>query len=508
MNTRKFDTALLADRLDLVRQDPAATHAWHRLFDMVNVAPPEQVKAVLDRVRAEAPTSGRGALLAATFANMFSNDVADLATASRVFVGSGMPFDAGLALLNSIYAAAVGSAGNADNFSAMVRESGFLDVIAELGNRLSKVAGPLVRKQRKRPLERVAVVTPTLSGPIHAPTEIALRHTALLLDQGLKAQIFAPQEFMMLDMPLWLGVPRMMKIAQPDAKQWPRAKSELTARLVSPELSMQGRWLIMLNVIAQFDPDVVLFVGPYSALLTPLQQRYPVVALGTHALAPIGPIDVWLAPSADAKPGWEPQFNVGRIVGYTNRFSLAAAPAPRDRKSLELPANATVWVTSGTRLVREITPEWRAKVMAALERHPQCHWLLVGMTEQEIASRPIQHPRVHYRGIDSDLPSLFKACNLYLNPPRMGGGHSVACAMAQGLPVLSLAGGDGGDKLGAFAQPDQARYFAALDALSNDAAALRSMGESLQRRYLDTFDLKGGAPTLLAALEEAASRQP
>jgi hypothetical protein len=506
MNTRKFDPALLADRLEFTRQDPAATHVWHRLYEAALHAPPAQAKALVERVRAEAPATGRGGFLAATFAHALSDDVADLATASRIFAASEMPFDAGLALLNSIYASVLSGAGQTDNFSAMVRGSGFLDVMTVLGERLSRLAGPLARAPHPKKVQKVAVVAPTLSGPIHAPTAIALHHAGLLLEHGLQVTVFAPQEFMLLDMPQWLGVPRRMRIAPPDGKQWPRARAELTARIAVPELSMQGRWLVMLNLIAQFDPDVVLFVGPYSPLLTPLQQRYPVVALGTHALAPVGPIDVWLAPSADAKPGWQPQFDVGKVVAYTNRFSLAAAPAPRDRESLGVPANATVWVTSGTRLTREITPEWREKVLAALERHPQCHWLLVGMTEQEIASRPIAHPRVHYRGIDSDLPSLFQACNLYLNPPRMGGGHSVACAMAQGLPVLSLAGGDGGDKLGDFAQPDAARYFEALDALSRDAAARRAMGESLRRRYVATFDLKGGVPTLLAALEEAAAR--
>lgn len=308
----------------------------------------------------------------------------------------------------------------------------------------------------------------------------------------------------MLDMDNWLGVPRKMEIAPAQPQGWPRSRKRLEVWLAQNSLSMGARWESLLRQVARFDPDVVLFIGPYSPLLSALHQRYPVVGLGTNALAPAGPLDVWLAPTADAQPTWAPTFGIRRSTVYSHRFCLAPATETRRRQELGLPENAVVWVTTGGRLTREIGPGWRDAVLAALDRHPECHWLIVGVEKDQVGSLSQGHPRVHVRGFDTELPSLLKACNLYLNPPRMGGGHTVARAMAQGLAVLALPGGDGGDKLGPWVQPDLTGYFLALDQLGSDTPAQRQLGERLRQRYLDTFDMAAGVTGLVAALEDAA----
>jgi len=502
-----FDPGVLTDRLQLALQQPVASHLWHQLYLSAAAAPAAARQALLASVRAHAPTGGPGGFLAATFRHAVSDDVADLAAASRAAVGSRLPVDAGLALLHLIYARALGSGGSADGYAALLRASGFLDVALHLGQTVAQRAGPEWRRSTTghRPLQRVAVVTPTLSGALHAPTDMVLRHAGLLLQSGLEVSVFAAQEFQMLDMEHWLGVPTRMNIdsAQPDA--WPQPRRALTIKLAAPALSMGARWNSLLQEIKRFEPDAVFFIGPYSPLIFALYQRYPLVGLGSNTLAPVGPLDVWLAPQAQSQATWAPHFAIGRNVVYSNRFNVKAAPQARSRALLGLPESAMLWVTTGTRLHHEISPAWRDAVLAALERKPDCHWLLVGVAQEQLGGWPAQHPRVHLRGFDDDLPSLLKDCSLYLNPPRLGGGHSVVCAMAHGLPVLALRGSDGGDKLGAWAQSDEQGYFVALDQLGADTAAQRQLGEHLRQRYLETLELSAGASTLLAALQDAAA---
>ncbi len=503
-----YDRHVLNDRLRLAAQEPAATHVWHRLYRMAIQAPADDLQAALQHVRTHVPASGLGGFLAATFAHALTHDVADLASASRIFVGSQLPSEAGLALLHTVYAAALGCGGNAAGFAGLVHDSGFLDVAACLGQRLVRRPGVQERRPASvnRKLRKVAVVAPTLSSAFHAPTEMALRHAVALVERGVETAVFAAQEFQMLDMTQWLGVPRRMKIDPAQPAGWPRPNGELRVRVASSELSMNARWWTLWREIRQFDPDLVLFIGPYSPMVSALHPRYPVVGLGTNALAPVGPLDLWLAPQAGLQPTWAPNFNSATCAVHSHRFSIKPASLARDRHALGLPGQAQVWVTTGTRLALEIGPGWRDQVLAALERHPHCHWLVVGMDRPWIESRPIEHPRVHLRGFDADLASLLKTCDLYLNPPRMGGGHSVLCAMAQGLPVLALAGGDGGDKLGPWRHFDEAHYFGALDQLAGAPAALRTLGNRLRQHYLDTFDLEGGAPALLDLLQEVALR--
>jgi hypothetical protein len=269
------------------------------------------------------------------------------------------------------------------------------------------------------------------------------------------------------------------------------------------DLSMRGRWHSQLDAIERFDPDVVLFIGPYSPLLWPLQANFPLAGLGTNTLMPAGPLDLWLAPEADAQPTWSPALAAPLVRAHTHRLSVNAATEPRPRAQLGLPESGTVWISSSTMLSRDLAPGWCARVRDALERHPRAYWLLVGATKDLPAHVPTTHPRVVVVGYQKDLGAVLLACDLFLNPPRMGGGHSVAMAMAHGVPVLALAGADGGDKLGPGALPDEAAYFDALDAWTRDAGARREAGAAQRERFRRTLDLAACGPGLVDALAQA-----
>jgi hypothetical protein len=188
---------------------------------------------------------------------------------------------------------------------------------------------------------------------------------------------------------------------------------------------------------------------------------------------------------------------------HEQRLSLVVAAHGRDRRELELPSDAVVWVTSGTRLGAEVGGEWLTMVLAALDAHPGCHWLLVGNGQNDVKGLDRQHPRIHLLAYEPELSALLKACDIYLNPPRVGGGVSVAHAMAQGLAVLSLRDSDGGDKVGEWAQADLDAYGSSLSQLSRNAEARRTFGMALEKRWFERFNLEAAGPTLVNACELA-----
>ena len=132
-------------------------------------------------------------------------------------------------------------------------------------------------------------------------------------------------------------------------------------------------------------------------------------------------------------------------------------------------------------------------------------WLIVGgegIIPPALAGAP--GGRARALPTRDDLPAILRCCDVYVNPPRMGGGFSVAEAMAEGLPVSSLCGSDGGDKVGDLAFNDLGSYLHGLDELTANKSARATMGAALQHRFRERFDLENSGPSLMAALREAA----
>jgi glycosyltransferase involved in cell wall biosynthesis len=161
---------------------------------------------------------------------------------------------------------------------------------------------------------------------------------------------------------------------------------------------------------------------------------------------------------------------------------------------------ALIWV-SGFRLEHEIRPEWAAD--ASLDGAiPRC--LLVIGGEGSCPGPAARGAESSGPANPRDLSGILRISDIYVNPPRMGGGLSVAEAMAEGLAVVSLAGSDGGDKTGELALADMDAYMEHLAALTENPDLRHEMGQALRRRFDERFDLEASGPALLAACRQAA----
>jgi glycosyltransferase involved in cell wall biosynthesis len=145
-------------------------------------------------------------------------------------------------------------------------------------------------------------------------------------------------------------------------------------------------------------------------------------------------------------------------------------------------------------------------MLDTLARHPQLKWVLVGgagtLPPALTSANPEQLRLLAHR---TDLPSLLRCCDLYVNPPRLGGGLSVGEAMAEGLPVLALAGGDAGSKLAGMAQDNEAAYFDELEALLASPERRAHMGAAMQH-FGRELDLANSGPSLMQACLLAQQR--
>lgn len=504
----------LRDAVDQIVLQPDAAPRWHVLAEAYATMPSADARAAITAdVLARTPADGLAGFLRATLLAVF--DPAYLAQAGALLAAIA-PYDAARLMAYANYqwgSAIAGQAGHAA-FQSLLQAARLPDLLQLAGRRLADDPAAAVRPAPRAvtALRKVALLAPFIGNANHPPTEMALQQATLLHALGVEVRLFSCQELLQPQTGQHLGNNGRALIAPPDpAALGARLPAGVNAWISDAQLSLTARWRQMLALLRDYDPDLVMFVGLYSPLLQPLYEARPVLALCVHAVAPMAPADVWLAADAQlagrAGQAWGDALPPAWGHHHPFRVQLKPEPAPLARAELGLQDDSLVLVSVGARLATEIDGAWARRMLDVLERHPRAVWLLAGGAGAVPAALQAAAPgRIRTLAHRDDLRAVLRCCDIYVNPPRVGGGLSAAEAMAEGLPVLALAGADAGSKLGALAQPDDEAYFAALDALLADAALRHATGAALRRHFADTLDLAQSAPSLRAACELALER--
>jgi hypothetical protein len=514
MNETPFTTLLCRDAASQVIASPAASHCWHRLIHCVRQIDDEAIKsALVAELLAQTPDAGVAGFLRATWLVSLRKDDAALYEAGRL-VCEIAPFDPDrvMAFLVFAWSHILNQSGDTTAFVRAIRAACFPPLLHRLGQTLVRQTPPqLVRRQIDR-VRRVAVVTPCLSAHSHAPTATALHQARILAEHGMQVELFCCHDLMVPGMMHFLGAGETTSLAPFDAASWGAlCPPGLRIHQGRTDFSVSARWVGMLEHLAGFDPDLILSVGLFSPLVAALFEVRPVLAHNVHAVAPLDPVDVWLC--ADAlRAGQMPsewEGGPGAAVGWHHPFRVRrAAPASAlSRQQLGLPETSLVLVSVGYRLDTEINGAWAACMVELLRRQPQVTWLLVGgagTLPPALATAPASQVRL--LSARDDIGSVLACCDIYVNPPRMGGGFSVAEAMGAGLPVVSYANSDGGRKVGAAAVGGDAAYLTTLLGLIDSADARAREGAVMRALFASTLDLDQSGPSLLAACELALQR--
>ena len=500
------DEDFLADSCARVRAAPEDVANWHDLSAaLLSQGRSARHQTVLDAVRGMQAAHPLAAYLRASFLYAQTGEPQELALAGRALIQGAY---AGrdrllLTLLNLAWARALALGRNRGGFLQILRDAGCQQALDCLAADLAESGSLLAPLARSRPLARVALLAPSLGRFDHAPTALALNHAALLASMRLEVHVFSTQDMTVPQVEACLVDGNLPQFSAPDANSWkPPIPGRFDVTLPDLRLSPAARWRNALRQIARFDPDLVLFVGLMSPLLPQLFAARPLVALSVNSVAPLGPCHVWLAADPEAQAGAHraPDYAEGAVFRYPYRIALSAQRAVLSRQALGLPENALVLVSVGFRLNTEIQGAWAERMEAFLQAHPQALWLLVGSGPDLPPRLANRSTRIRALPPGLDVRAVYRACDIYVNPPRMGGGFSVAEAMAEGLPVLAFAGSDGGAKTGEHALADADAYFARLEQLVRDADAHKALGAALAARFAANYDLASAREPLARAL--------
>lgn len=398
------------------------------------------------------------------------------------------------------------------------------DVAADLG--LRRLHRQIVRfwarrldlRRRWVPPERrsaktVIVMTNQLLGPTHAPTADTLDYVRILHELGYQVEVLCAAE-----LPAQISLP----VHRPFLGNYNRrlaGRHALGFEAFSVPLWQAGAAMPnekdlkhVLRRVAALKPHAVIGVGGSMVGADLCAAATTVITLPLSARPPVGEGQVLCttrAPEAAEEEalaafGIAPQ----RLVPFTYRFRLPPRQGTGDPAPLALPEGALKAAVVSTRFDDEVGDEACAMMHTLLAAIPHLYLLFVGpfaRYERLIANDPLLRTRTRALGFQADIRAVYAHCDVYLNLPRSGGGTSAAYALADGLPVLTVGGGDvawvAGD---AFVSPSLPALVERLAALARDPALREAESARARERFGVLSDRKAMLEGILEEVERRA----
>jgi hypothetical protein len=510
---------MLSDALDRVAANPSASHLWLNLTKLMRgISSSELLANVVRAITAMVPDHGLAGFYRASALDLATGEPALLPQACACLQAlAPTDLDRCTAFFDLSWQRALLYTDGRAAFRQRLKDIGLPELSLLIGRQLTRYGATQARPLDAStttipPLRRVALIAPHLATPAHPPTLMALDQARTLLQQGVEVNLFSCQEGVVPDISHLLGTGAGNQQLPTDLQAWlGTVDAHVRVHLSDTAVSLPRRWLGMLQQVDAFAPDLVLFVGLHSGLVSALYQRYPVLGLSTNSIAPIVPTDAWLTAQVEladklSRP-WSDEFPESMACHHPFRVRRKDPGEALPRASLGLADDATLLISMGAQLQLKIDGEWAKRMCAAMERHPKLVWLLLGGDGKlPPALAGLAPGRVLLQKYTTQSMRWLAASDLYIHPPIMGGGFSVAEAMSLGIPTLALADSDGGDKAGGHAVASLDDYFAQLDALAGDAALRRERGQQMRTHFDTTLDLAASGPSLMAACQTAQRR--
>lgn len=503
---------ILSDTLRQVFNNPQLPAVWHSLQTILlsmsgnRVLQQSIVKQLTDWKAADSDSE----FLRLTFLWDITSDKSFAIQAANLLLNTPKLAVDCIANFNALAWGIVITQGDSSNtFAEGLRQLSLPYLVKRLSNHAQTLKpSPALSWQPTNQPHRVALVAPQLCNALHTPSTLVVAQTKLLVEQGMTVEIFSAQELTVANPLFFFGSTLEVKLPPLDTSYWQSVLPN-GVRLTASDtrFSMESRWQMMMSAISAFSPDVILFCGLFSPLVDALYQHYPLVGLNVHALPLLQSVDVWLSadqpPVIDPEMVWGLEFAATQVHYYPYRLNRIQRQTNIQRSDLGISNDAVLWISVGARLNKEISANWASDILKLLARYPNVHWLLVGVNTLPGVLNAENSQRIHALGYRTDVIDLLDMADIYLNPPRIGGGFSVAEAMAQGLAVVSFANSDGGHKVGPQAVESQQQYNNLLSALTEHKVECQAFGEILRERFNRDLDLAQAGNSLQTALQTA-----
>lgn len=228
--------------------------------------------------------------------------------------------------------------------------------------------------------------------------------------------------------------------------------SGCTFRMYQPTMAMPNEREILtaLELVKEYEPEEIIVMGDHCVLGEVLSDYYPTInmAFGFSILQPVrNSYSVVFRQMNEEDYNLIDKWGIDRNRYFSGTFTFKFIPQTRKytREELGIPKDRFVIPLIGNRLGTDITGEFINMFECIQDRR----WFLLFAGAPEgfdyavmCEKYPILEDNSLYLGYVEDVLAVLECCDLYVNPPRLGGGFSVAEAFSRGLPGVSLSYGD------------------------------------------------------------------
>lgn len=212
----------------------------------------------------------------------------------------------------------------------------------------------------------------------------------------------------------------------------------------TPTTNVRERIAFVLKKIIELQPKYIIdMTAKHSFLNAVLIDFYPIICISTGNNCNGAKFDKYVCKEKQACLMQNERFRSVMPDQIMNIPIGAKFPMPKfeyKRADYGLEDEDFVLISVGNRLRIEMSEELIDLILVLLKRYSKIKWVIVGTEIPYIIDKYkefIENGQIIYWGYEEDLPSLYKLCNVYVNPNREGGGYSVTWAVGMGVPVAA-----------------------------------------------------------------------
>ncbi len=302
----------------------------------------------------------------------------------------------------------------------------------------------------ERNRKNVVVITGQFLGELHAPTRVVLAHVNLLIKK-LDYNVILINA---VDQPIQMEAPFFNGWCANHVPEWNgwrdvTYKDNLFSVYQSQgSLSNLEEIRRMVQIVVDRKPFFVMNIGGSSILAdlcleytdilnVSLSHELNITLGGLHLLSV--KVDSKLKKEIEAKKLQD------KVILEARCYEQQKQCGTFKRSDFGVAEDVFLIAVVGNRLDLEVDKLFLQFIEALVGELPQIEVLFIGkylQYEESIQEYSNLKKKSNYIGIQEDLLAVYEICDLYLNPPRSGGGFSAIDALSKAMPVLTFAGGD------------------------------------------------------------------
>jgi len=262
----------------------------------------------------------------------------------------------------------------------------------------------------------------------------------------------------------------------------------------------------IIKILQKYKPYLILEIGATNIIADICDSIIPVVTISASMGLPISMASFRIASSKVDKKDVKllKQYSISKrsLIIHKLKFSMIALTEDihNTKNKLGIPEDKFILLFVGARLTSEVSDEFIIKLLKL--RKLNIHILLVGGYDKyEENSKRIKYfkQNVTYLSSQSNMASIYKNSDLYVNPPyRQGGGASSIESLYCGIPVVSINHGDVYINIGKkFVVNDISEMITMIKKYILDSQYYRKMSKVSKKRAKKLIDSKKDTKELL-----------